>query len=345
MGLLLDVIKVNALDDHPFPSLSHCVNRNQKHVSCSACMDICPKGVYDPAQKTPPDWSKCQNCGLCVSACTARCIALSPTNAKRHLLLAEKQGEILLSCRRSEKQAGHIEECLALLPWEFLAYLALGGRLTLNLHACRTCGMDACLELLEEQLYRLKCFLGEEGYARHVHICMDSEADAPQEGVSRRDFFKSVALGGKRTTALVLGDAAGSRVDAMIYRRLLAGRVKEIAENGEDADCRMRLPWFDETCYGCGLCAMLCPNRAIEVGGEEEGTRTMYVTPHLCTGCGVCAAVCRDGCIEIADVKLPNLNRLAYARVASRSCARCGRAIPPKGEETLCTACRYTKKK
>ena len=40
MGLLLDVIKTNALEDHPVLNLSHCVNRNQKHLTCSACMDI-----------------------------------------------------------------------------------------------------------------------------------------------------------------------------------------------------------------------------------------------------------------------------------------------------------------
>jgi len=346
MGLLLDVIKTNAVDDHPFLSLSHCINRNQKHITCSACMDVCPKGVYDREQKTPPKWNECQNCGLCVTACKSRCIAPSPANSKRHLLLAEKTGDIVLSCRRGEKQAGHIEACLALLPWEFLAYLALGGKLILNLKSCKDCPHEDCLELLEAQFYRLKCFLGEEGYAAHVQVCFDDLPNVKEEGVSRRDFFRSVALGGRKTTALVLNDVVGSRVDAMIYRRMLAQRVRALAARGERFSCRMNLPWIKESCYGCGICVLLCPNGALEISEEQDGMRSVMITPHKCTGCGVCKAVCRDGYIEdICAVNVPHLDCVLLAQVASRSCEGCGKAMNPAGSETLCIACRQKKKK
>ena len=346
MGFLVDVIRKNALDDHPFLSLSHCINRNQKHLACSACMDICPKGVYDRAQKEKPKWNECQNCGLCVTVCKTRCIAPSPANSKRHLLLAGKQGEIVLSCRRGEKQAGHVEECLALLPWEFLAYLALGGKLILNLKSCKDCPHEDCLDTLEDQLYRLKFFLGEDGYAKHVRICLEDEAEEPTEGVSRREFFRSMALGGKKTTALVLNDVMGGKVDAMIYRRMLAERVHELAAQEAEFSCRMMLPWIRESCYGCGICALLCPNGALEISEEQEGVRSIHITPHKCTGCGVCKAVCRDGCIEdICAVNVPHLHRVLLAQEVSRSCAGCGRAMKPDSSETLCIACRQKKKK
>lgn len=346
MSLLLDVIKTNAVDDHPFPSLSHCINRNQKHVTCSACMDVCPKGVYDREQKTPPKWNECQSCGLCVAACPSRCIAPSPANSKRHLLLAERTGEIVLSCRRGEKQAGHVEECLALLPWEFLAYLALGGKLILNLKPCKDCPHEDCLELLEDQLYKLKCFLGEEGYAAHVQVCFDDLPNVKEEGVSRRDFFRAMAHGGQKATALVINDVAGSRVDAMIYRRMLASRVRELAKNRTEFSCTMALPWMTDECFGCGICALLCPGGALEIGEEQAGKRPVFITPHKCTGCGVCKAVCRDGCVgEICMMKLPHMDRVLLRQVESRSCERCGRAISPGKEETLCIACRQKRRK
>lgn len=346
MGILLDVIRTNAVDDHPFLSLSHCINRNQKHMACSACMDICPRGVYDREQKTPPKWNECQNCGLCVTACSSRCIAPSPANSKRHLLLAEKTGDVVLSCSRADAKAGHEEACLALLPWEFLAYLSLGGKLILNLKPCKDCPHEDCLELLEDQLFKLKCFLSEEGYAAHVQVCFDGLPNVKEAGVSRRDFFRAMAHGGQKATALVVNDLVGEKVDAMIYRRMLALRVRELAQKEETFSCRMALPWISDACFGCGICALLCPNGALEIGEEQDGKRNIYITPHKCTGCGVCRAVCRDGCIEeICTMNLPHMDQLLLRQVESRSCERCGKPLSPHRKETLCIACRQKRRK
>ena len=166
-----------------------------------------------------------------------------------------------------------------------------------------------------------------------------------QTDVDRRAFFKSLAHGGKKTTALVISEATGSKIDAMVYRRMLARRVKEIAAQDQACSFTMTLPWIEKTCYGCGICALLCPNRALEVDEEKEGRRTVYITPQKCTGCGVCKAVCRDGCIEeLCAAKLPHLDKLILAKVESKSCEGCGRAMPVNKEDGMCIICRQKKK-
>ena len=339
MGLFIDAVMKNA-DDHPYINLTYCVNRRQRRLECRKCVQICPRQVYDANLAAAPKWDQCQNCGLCVTACASRCIAPSPVNMKRHLMLAEKTGEITISCRQSGVETGHVEACIAQLPWEFLAYLALGGKLILNLKSCKDCPHEDCLELLEDQLYRLKCFLGAESYAQHVMLCFDENHVPEPEGVSRRDFFKSVAHGGRQVGALAVTDAAGVKIDGMIYRRMLAERVRALAAQ-EDFVCRMELPWFSEKCYGCGICAKLCPNGAIEVSEGENGMRRMYVTPYKCTACGVCMETCREGGVEeICAARLPSLERVMMAEVKSVSCARCGRAISPAAGQEYCAACR-----
>ena len=64
---------------------------------------------------------------------------------------SEKKGEITISCQRSKMRTGHVEACIAQLPWEFLSYLALSGKLILNLKSCSDCPHTDCLELLEVQ--------------------------------------------------------------------------------------------------------------------------------------------------------------------------------------------------
>ncbi len=344
MGLILDVAMRNLTEDHPQIDLRRCVNGNQKRLECRACMKICPKHVYDPAQKTPPKWDECQNCGLCVSACPTRCIAPSAVNVKRHMLLSESAGSLMISCTRSAVSVGHKEACLALLPWEFLGDLALAGRLSLDLSPCENCPHADCKALLAKQLEQLRRFLGEERYAAHVDERPDIRQEDVQSGVNRRDFFKSIVRSGKKTTALVVQEAGGESADGFVYRRRLVKRVKDFSE--EQNGFSMLLPWFSEKCHGCGLCMTLCPNQAIEISGEQDGKRGIIVNPQRCTGCGVCQAICLDGGVEeICAVRLKTLDRALMARVNSSSCAECGRAVPPGQSDGLCIACRLRRKK
>ena len=339
MGLLLNVVMKNA-QDHPGVDLTYCVNYRQRRFECRECVRICPRQVYDKNLAVPPKWDQCQSCGLCVTACPSRCIVPPPLQIKRHLLLADRGGETTVSCERSENRADHVEACIAQMPWELLACLALGGRLQLDMQACNACPYDDCRKALEQQLQYLKAFLGKELWEKHVSICKEQVTDAQEKHVSRRGLFSGMARSGKKAGALALADAMQEGTDGLIYRRLLLSRVRTLESQGKKAEWRLRMPWFSDKCYGCGICEKLCPNRAIEISAEKEGMRSIFVQPYKCTGCGVCAQVCRWGGIEeICLVRTASLERVRMKQVKSASCMRCGRAIAPDAGKQYCAVC------
>ena len=347
MSLLLKVITTPG-EFHPFIDLNHCVNRKQRWLECRACIDICPKQVYDDKLAVKPNWTECQNCGLCVAACTARCIAPSTPNVKRHLQLTGGQQSVTISCKDHEVVNSHTEPCIGTLPWEYLAYLALDKKLVLNMTGCGTCPHKECTELLGKQLTRLKSFFGEEEYAARVEMCRQEPKSGEEIQLSRRDLFRT---GLKKTAqgAIQLTGEKDVPISGMAYRKLLADRVRTIYKETPPEERKsyyMNLPWFQDQCYGCGNCAKLCPNQAIEVAEEVNGKRLISVTPWKCVGCGVCSAVCREHGVQGNHrVKIPYLDKLPMTKVESKTCVRCGRPMKPGTEGDYCASCRQKVKK
>ena len=342
MSLLLKVLTTPG-EFHPFIDLNHCVNRKQKWLECRACVDICPKHVYDETLTAKPKWTECQNYGLCVSACTARCIAPSTPNAKRQVQLTGGEQSVTISCKDHEVANSHTEPCIGTLPWEYLAYLALDKKLVLNLTGCGACPHKECVELLQKQLTRLKSFLGEEEFAARVEMRMQEAKAGEEARMSRRDLLREGLQKTVQGTVQLAGDS-DSPISGMAYRKLLADRVRTIYKETAKEERKpyyMNLPWFQEDCYGCGNCAKLCPNQAIEITRENEDTCLISVTPWRCVGCGVCTAVCREHGVQgNRRVKIPYLDKLPMARVKSKSCQRCGRPMKPTTEGEYCASCK-----
>lgn len=49
---------------------------------------------------------------------------------------------------------------------------------------------------------------------------------------------------------------------------------------------------YAEKCYGCSLCAEICPNNAIKMKSNEEGFLYPKVDNDKCTKCGLCKKLC-----------------------------------------------------
>ncbi len=57
-----------------------------------------------------------------------------------------------------------------------------------------------------------------------------------------------------------------------------------------------------EACTACGLCADICPVKAL---GSENGD-TVLLDVDVCIGCGLCATVCPVGAVTLVEVRPPD---------------------------------------
>ncbi len=55
-----------------------------------------------------------------------------------------------------------------------------------------------------------------------------------------------------------------------------------------------------QLCIGCGECAQICPDNAIEIVEKKS-----FIDYNRCTCCGVCDRVCRYGALEIKNPQMP----------------------------------------
>ncbi len=358
---------LSAASEHPVYAPENCINRRQRRYACTVCCSVCSHGVFSLKSGESLKWDRCVNCGLCVTACPSRCFIPSPLDRRYYTEDLDLQRPVSFACREEEEQSDRRVRCLAALPWELLAMIAMRTELVLHTGACAVCGRDGWAERVQDQLVQLRTFLGEERWNRQVHVLtegrFEASAAAEKDGEAERQFSRREMFRGmKKRAAKELYQVAAERLpllakddtDGMLYRRALAEtvlaeqrRVDEAPEPEEaPPDYGVRLPRFSANCYGCGICEKLCPQKAIEIGAEQDGARLIYITPWKCTGCSLCLRVCpHNGIGEIRTIRVPRLTQLALVRVPSASCERCGVPLPPGNGPMLCPTCAARKKK
>jgi heterodisulfide reductase subunit A2 len=83
--------------------------------------------------------------------------------------------------------------------------------------------------------------------------------------------------------------------DSVTQASAAASRANILMSKGEVKVPAVTSRIDPEKCTACGLCARVCPYRAIE-GGKEQGY--YHVVEAACQGCGACVPECRFGAID-----------------------------------------------
>jgi len=55
-----------------------------------------------------------------------------------------------------------------------------------------------------------------------------------------------------------------------------------------------------QLCIGCGGCAQICPDNAVEIVEKKS-----FIDYNRCTCCGVCDRICKYGSLELKHPQMP----------------------------------------
>lgn len=242
----------------------------------------------------------CTGCGACVSACPMDALHLDEMPQR---LDVQPDGACRVRCSRAMAGDGQAFPCQhAISDVMLLDALRQGGQsVTLITGGCEGCPNQpskSSVDALEERFKHWEALLGKT-----VRVCRVTEAPQDVDG-GRRHLLGIVAR--KATAPKPLetqDDTTPPNPQAPFHlterRRhlitLLRGCLREAANTQaatKHALDALKVPHFDaERCTACGLCAVVCPNKALSAKTQGD-VFTMAAIEACCTGCGLCRDIC-----------------------------------------------------
>ena len=259
-------------------------------------------------------------------------------------LCSRVKGDVTFSCSEQDSSADLKPLCLAAVPWELIALFALEGTVTLNMSKCKECPRRGLHCHFEQTLSEARHFLGDDRFQAAVIRCevWDTTIPSNDRSFSRRDAFSLFFSKSKATAASLLPEDKELSPDGMLFRRLLAHRLRHLKPYAQNLS--LSTPAFLSCCTACSLCTKVCPTQALHrVKGDLQGDVQrwyMALIPWRCTGCKLCTESCLSTGLSQpewstrADILTPVLHP-----VDAVPCPRCGEPLAPGQSKGLCPRC------
>ena len=245
--------------------------------NCDACEAICPQGAVHQHVIDP---GKCNDCGLCQAVCPTGAIAGRDDCARAldHLSQLTRQ---VLRCSRVDDDS---PSCLGFLNRRILWSLTRERELAIDLSRCKAC-RPAVFRWLEQEIDACQQVLQEEGRPPIRLVRVKPRAKTPAvQSVERRHFFRSLFQSAT--------DGLQSLAEAQQTRLYAFDPSLWIAARGGTPGTLFPQLTVSSSCNTCGLCTVLCPERALSMRQPEGMPKKLYVSALACSGCGLCAASC-----------------------------------------------------
>lgn len=314
---------------HTSKDAKGCLNSKQGKSICFNCEQICPKGIMNHDASKHTSFEACIDCNLCAVVCPIRTISFSSVNAKKFQeILKSKFETITIGCYKNGFDKNLDLYCIASLPWEILAHLAINKKLIFYYDKCNSCLENSLLEIFEKNIKRVKEFLGKELYNKNINLSLD---EVKTDISSRKGLFSSI----KRSVL--------NYKDNYIHKISRKDMYKRLKFYAKDKIFGWKtLNINDKKCCGCQICENICPFDAISIT-KSNNTITLYHSAMRCNECGLCKTTCLFGAIEgFKPIHLKgSLIHYHENKIRPNKCS-CGEFIPHNRQE--CFLCENKSK-
>lgn len=331
---------INKISDKKTPKLNKekCINSIQKRQKCNLCEIYCTQNAISLEGEIKIKEDKCSNCNICVAICPTGTMVPTFEVLEAQYNTITKHNDISIGCNKDEDAYFKVD-CLAVLPWEFLAYICLDNKVKLVNRSCKSCNNSNLSKEFYNTLDKLKSFLGEELYNEKVILIDSDDIKIEAKEYTRRDLFKMWKDESKRLATNMAPIKFEENKNYRIYRSLLVKKVRNMkAKIGSSVDYNWPVLEINNYCWGCGICATICPQRAITIKNESDGTRKFIHNYTRCTHCGLCKTVCMDKAITTAVKQGDGIEIFNKYNISSGTCLVCRDPIKP-GEGDKCIVC------
>lgn len=355
---------------------NNCTRFRYRYSECRRCLDTCPHDAItlsDEGAALVAD--RCQNCGLCTSACHTS--AWSSADFKPIDLLREaiKKPAWSLACEPSGSSADAAVPCLGAVDAVWLAYMAK-RRIPVTLHGSGHCG-----ECIHGKTGAVQLKLNLEAVAllqraAEPGISNDNQAqewlmpvmaqDVRNTGqrdkcqsrtaatASRRHLFARIfrdkliqplvsVESGKPTIVPPKAIRAGAYI-VSDQRELLQIVTKRKDEQAFTVDWQESLPLMQLSlqpgCTLCEACFRVCPTGAIQIE-QDPGNWALTFQADRCVACEVCLEVCQPRVLDAAssfDAR-PGQKSITLIHQNKQRCTRCDRHFVSPTPQKTCAVC------
>lgn len=331
-----------------------CVHSHCEVASCARCVDACPREAWlldDDSLQI--DTTRCDGCGLCVTACTESALGQNLLPALRTV---NSEGTLLFACEQAgeEGDGEGVIPCLhSVSSTLLLEYYCKGYRQVLSCRGnCETCPRYGGRDLFREQLARLNTLLASRSAPRIRHAQITRAvwderrnsspsipllaANMPEPQYSRRQFLRQAI------TFTVEKGMEQAGVTASENSVPLPWPVRLPAHTA-DNHCVL-YPFVPELnasrCNGCDACLQLCPHQALQLDKPASGSAKAYqIRADYCTGCNICMDTCDQQAIRIQKMRRQKQTSIPLMEAV---CKACGSRFhyPIREDNALLAYCR-----